>query len=91
MMKAKDRQLLFSFTGAMVSTIGLYLLFSWWAPFFLWFSLTLLVTTLFCYPIMYPEREVSFVNYAVRTAFYFFAAFLLLYLFERFHILSDQQ
>ena len=90
MVKAKDRQLLFSFAGAMVSTIVLYFLFSWWAPPFVWLSLILWVTSLFCYPIMYPERKASFVNHATRMAFYFFVAFLLLYLSEKFHILSGQ-
>ena len=72
-MKAKERQLLFSFTGAMVSTVVLYLLFSWWAPLLVWFSLSVWVTALFCYPIMYPARKVSFINYAMWMTLYFIA------------------
>ncbi len=89
-MKANDRQLLFSFTGAMVSTVVLYLLFSWWAPVIIWLGLAVWVTTLFCYPIMYLEREVAFIKHALRMALYIFVPFFLLYLIEKFHIIGGQ-
>jgi O-antigen/teichoic acid export membrane protein len=89
-MKANERQLLFSFTGAMVSTVVLYLLFSWWAPLLVWLSLSVWVTALFCYPIMYAERKVSFINYATRIALSLLLLCFLIYLSKKFHIIGER-